>query len=94
MTQENNKDSFLMMLIIFFAISTPSVSGTKGKQQLPPRVVKMLKENSSDIEIMVVIPNVMLNDIANSREASDSWVYENVSAFFFKGGNNIKLIIL
>jgi tRNA (guanine37-N1)-methyltransferase len=78
-----------MMLIIFFAISTPSISGTKGKQQ---QVVKMVKENSSDIEIMVAIPNLMLNDIGTSLEASDSWVFEYVSSYFFKGGNNIKYI--
>jgi hypothetical protein len=80
-----------MMLIIFFAISTPSISGTKGKQQ---QVVKMVKENSSDIEIMVAIPNLMLNDIGTSLEASDSWVFEYVSSYFFKGGNNIKLVII
>jgi hypothetical protein len=42
---------------------------------------------------MVAIRNVMLNDIANSREALDSWVYENDSAYFFKGSNLLQLCV-
>jgi tRNA (guanine37-N1)-methyltransferase len=30
----------------------------------------------TDIEVMVAIPNIMLNVIGNSVKASDSWVYE------------------
>ncbi|CAJ2645175.1 unnamed protein product [Trifolium pratense] len=46
----------------------------------------------TDIEVMVAIPNIMLNIICNSLKASDSWVFENVTAYFFRGGVNIKYV--
>jgi len=46
----------------------------------------------TDIEVMVAIPNVMLSKISNSPKDADSWVYENVTAYLFRGGVNIKLV--
>jgi hypothetical protein len=46
----------------------------------------------TDIEVMVAIPNVMLSKISNSPMDADSWVYENVTAYLFRGGVNIKLV--
>ncbi|KAK2418116.1 hypothetical protein P8452_62400 [Trifolium repens] len=99
MAQENNA---LMMMIMMMMMLISSSSawvgvnwGTMTTHQLPPKVVKMLKENGfqrlklfdaddtimkaligTDIEVMVAIPNIMLNVIGNSVKASDSWVYE------------------
>ncbi|GAU45123.1 hypothetical protein TSUD_135530 [Trifolium subterraneum] len=49
----------------------------------------------TDIEVMVAIPNIMLNIIGNSDlTASDSWVFENVTAYFFRGlGSKIKATV-
>jgi tRNA (guanine37-N1)-methyltransferase len=52
------------------------------------RIMKALI--GTDIEVMVAIPNIMLNVIGNSLQASDSWVYENVTFYIFRGGVNIK----
>lgn len=46
----------------------------------------------TDIEVMVAIPNVMLSKISNSPMDADSWVYENVTAYLFRGGVSIKLV--
>lgn len=44
----------------------------------------------TDIEVMVAIPNVMLDKISNSPKAADSWLYENVTSYLYTGGVNIK----
>jgi len=43
------------------------------------------------IQVMVAIPNNMLEKISNSPEAADSWVYDNVKSYLFNGGVKIKL---
>ncbi|KAL4396064.1 hypothetical protein AHAS_Ahas01G0054500 [Arachis hypogaea] len=49
----------------------------------------------SDIEVMIAIPNIMLEKMSSSSEA-DSWVFENVTNYMHNGGGgggvvNIKL---
>lgn len=44
----------------------------------------------SNIEVMVAIPNVMLDRISNNPKAADAWVYQNVTVYLFPGGVNIK----
>jgi len=51
-------------------------------------VVKSLA--GTDIEVMVAAPNDMLASLANDPKAADAWVKQNVTAFNFKGGVNIK----
>lgn len=43
------------------------------------------------IEVMVAIPNNMLDKISNSPKAADSWVNDNVTSYLFTGGVKIKL---
>ena len=43
----------------------------------------------TDIEVMVAIPNNMLDKISNSPKAADSWVNDNVTSYFT--GVKIKL---
>ncbi|WVZ18565.1 hypothetical protein V8G54_005887 [Vigna mungo] len=45
----------------------------------------------TDIQVMLAIPNNMLEKISNTPKAADSWVYENVTSYFFNGGVKIKL---
>ena len=46
----------------------------------------------TDIEVMLAIPNNMLDKMSSSPEAADSWVYENVTSYLHTGGGvNIKL---
>lgn len=45
----------------------------------------------TDIEVMVAIPNNMLDKISNSPKAADSWVNDNVTSYLFTGGVKIKL---
>ncbi|XP_061341983.1 glucan endo-1,3-beta-glucosidase 8-like [Gastrolobium bilobum] len=46
----------------------------------------------TDIEVMLAIPNNMLDKMSNSPKAADSWVYENVTSYLFSGGVNIKYV--
>ncbi|CAL5186809.1 unnamed protein product [Lathyrus oleraceus] len=46
----------------------------------------------SNIEVMVAIPNVMLDRISNNPKAADAWVYQNVTVYLFPGGVNIKYV--
>ncbi|KAJ1441017.1 Glycoside hydrolase family 17 [Sesbania bispinosa] len=48
----------------------------------------------TDIEVMLAIPNNMLDRISNSPKAADSWLYENVTSYLYTGGVKIKLSIL
>lgn len=45
----------------------------------------------SDIELMVGIPNSMLDLMGNNPKVADSWVRENVTGYLYTGGLNIKL---
>lgn len=45
----------------------------------------------SDIEVMLAIPNYMLLEMSEDPGAAASWVYANVSSYFYTGGVNIKL---
>jgi tRNA (guanine37-N1)-methyltransferase len=45
----------------------------------------------TDIEVMLAIPNNMLEEISINPKAADSWVYENVTTYLYPGGLNIKL---
>lgn len=45
----------------------------------------------TDIEVMLAIPNSMLEEISKDPEAAESWVYENVTSYLYPGGLNIKL---
>lgn len=53
-------------------------------------VVKSLA--GTDIEVMLAAPNDMLASLANDPKAADAWVKQNVTAFNFKGGVNIKWV--
>ncbi|XP_022631749.1 glucan endo-1,3-beta-glucosidase 8 isoform X2 [Vigna radiata var. radiata] len=46
----------------------------------------------TDIQVMLAIPNNMLEKISNTPKAADSWVYENVTSYFFNGGVKIKYV--
>ncbi|KAK7411251.1 hypothetical protein VNO78_02684 [Psophocarpus tetragonolobus] len=46
----------------------------------------------TDIEVMVAIPNNMLDKISNSPKAADSWVNDNVTSYLFVGGVKIKYV--
>lgn len=48
----------------------------------------------TDIEVMVAIPNNMLDKISNSPKAADYWVHDNVTNYLFTGGVKIKLSTL
>lgn len=45
----------------------------------------------TDIEVMLAIPNNMLEVMSNNPRASDSWVDQNVTSYLYPGGVNIKL---
>lgn len=47
----------------------------------------------TDIEVMLAIPNNMLEEISMNPSAADSWVNENVTNYLYPGGVNIKLSI-
>ncbi|KAL5064988.1 hypothetical protein RYX36_026725 [Vicia faba] len=46
----------------------------------------------TNIEIMLAIPNNMLEELSKNPKAADSWVYENVTSYLYPGGLNIKYI--
>ncbi|CAJ1975369.1 unnamed protein product [Sphenostylis stenocarpa] len=46
----------------------------------------------TDIQVMVAIPNNMLEKISNSPKAADSWVYDNVTCYLFTGGVKIRYV--
>ncbi|XP_057440030.1 glucan endo-1,3-beta-glucosidase 8 [Lotus japonicus] len=46
----------------------------------------------TQIQVMVAIPNIMLDQISHSPEIADSWLYENVTSYLYTGGVNIKYI--
>lgn len=48
----------------------------------------------TNIEVMLAIPNNMLEDISKDPKVADSWVYENVTTYLYPGGLNIKLSII
>lgn len=45
----------------------------------------------TDIEVMLAIPNFMLKEMSQDYGLAVSWVEENVTNYFYKGGVNIKL---
>jgi len=45
----------------------------------------------TDIEVMLAIPNNMLEIMSENPQVADSWVYENVTTYMYPGGLNIKL---
>lgn len=53
-----------------------------------PTVMRALM--GSGIEVMVGIPNEMLQLLSTTPSASDLWVSQNVSRYMVKGGVNIK----
>ncbi|KAI4335810.1 hypothetical protein L6164_014419 [Bauhinia variegata] len=46
----------------------------------------------SDIELMLAIPNSMLEEMGKNHKAADAWVYENVTGYSYNGGVNIKYV--
>ncbi|RDX60587.1 tRNA (guanine(37)-N1)-methyltransferase 2, partial [Mucuna pruriens] len=46
----------------------------------------------TDIEVMLAIPNNMLEDMSKNPQVADSWVFENVTSYMYPGGLNIKYI--
>ncbi|XP_020225166.1 glucan endo-1,3-beta-glucosidase 8 isoform X1 [Cajanus cajan] len=46
----------------------------------------------TDIEVMIAIPNNMLEEMSKNPQVADSWVYENVTSYLYPGGLNIKYI--
>ncbi|KAG5153513.1 hypothetical protein JHK82_011482 [Glycine max] len=46
----------------------------------------------TDIEVMLAIPNNMLEEMSRNPQVADSWVYENVTSYMYPGGLNIKAI--
>nr|ABE65960.1 glycosyl hydrolase family 17 protein [Arabidopsis thaliana] len=46
----------------------------------------------SDIEVMIGIPNRFLKEMAQDTSVAASWVEENVTAYSYNGGVNIKYI--
>lgn len=46
----------------------------------------------SDIEVMIGIPNRLLKEVAQDPAVAGSWVEENVTAYSYHGGVNIKYI--
>lgn len=47
----------------------------------------------TEIEVMLGIPNSMLDQMGNNPKVADSWVAENVTGYLYAGGLNIKLSI-
>lgn len=47
----------------------------------------------TDIEVMLAIPNNMLEEMSKNPKVADSWVDENVTSYLYTGGVNIKLSI-
>ncbi|KAI7750809.1 hypothetical protein M8C21_019715 [Ambrosia artemisiifolia] len=46
----------------------------------------------SDIEVMVAIPNFMLYDMSRDPSYADYWVDDNITAYSYPGGVNIKYV--
>ncbi|KAK9134368.1 hypothetical protein Syun_013698 [Stephania yunnanensis] len=46
----------------------------------------------TDIEVMLAIPNVMLEDISRDYEVAADWVLENVTSYSYKHGVKIKYV--
>ncbi|XP_054820433.1 glucan endo-1,3-beta-glucosidase 8 [Prosopis cineraria] len=46
----------------------------------------------TDIEVMLAIPNDMLEEMSKNSSAADSWVAENVTGYLYPGGLNIKFV--
>lgn len=44
------------------------------------------------IEVMVAAPNDLLSSLASDPKAADAWVKQNVTAFNFKGGVDIRCV--
>lgn len=55
-----------------------------------PTVLRALM--GSGIEVMIGIPNEMLQTLSTSTSAADLWVSQNVSRYMVKGGANIKYV--
>ncbi|KAH9309347.1 hypothetical protein KI387_037258, partial [Taxus chinensis] len=43
------------------------------------------------VNVMVGIPNQMLNSLSKSRAAARTWVHDNVTRYAFKGGVDIRV---
>ncbi|CAL0330540.1 unnamed protein product [Lupinus luteus] len=46
----------------------------------------------TDIEVMLAVPNNMLEEMSKDPKVADSWVDENVTSYMYTGGVNIKYI--
>ncbi|KAJ0031789.1 glucan endo-1,3-beta-glucosidase 8-like [Pistacia vera] len=46
----------------------------------------------TDIEVMLAIPNYMLQTMSQDTEAAASWVHANVTSYSYTGGVNIKYV--
>ncbi|GAB4828350.1 hypothetical protein Ancab_035347 [Ancistrocladus abbreviatus] len=46
----------------------------------------------TDIEVMLAIPNYMLEEMSEDPDAAASWVDANVTCYFYHGGVNIKYV--
>ncbi|KAK2645778.1 hypothetical protein Ddye_020973 [Dipteronia dyeriana] len=46
----------------------------------------------TEIEVMVAIPNYMLEQMSQDSGAADSWIYANVTSYHYHGGVNIKYV--
>lgn len=44
----------------------------------------------SDIEVMVAIPNNMLQEMSDDPAVATDWVAENITTYIFNGGVNIR----
>ena len=48
----------------------------------------------TEIEVMLAIPNNMLEEMSSDPDAAVSWVDANVTSYFYSGGVNIKFSLL
>ncbi|KAM7275361.1 hypothetical protein ACFE04_017227 [Oxalis oulophora] len=48
--------------------------------------------SGTNIQVMLGLPNYMLDIISSSPDAAHSWVQQNLTSYFFNGGVNIKYV--
>ncbi|KAJ4978970.1 hypothetical protein NE237_009750 [Protea cynaroides] len=48
----------------------------------------------TDIEVMVAVPNYMLQDMSANSQVARDWVEENVTSYTFTGGVNIRYVVV
>ncbi|CAI8614341.1 unnamed protein product [Vicia faba] len=54
----------------------------------------MIALMGSNIEVMVAIPNIMMDRISNDPKVADAWVYQNFTTYLLPDGVNIKYVIV